>query len=70
MSRVELPEALLDVDPRRTQQILDNVLANVAKYGAPPVIVTGVVTAGLYAVTIRDAGPGVAPCLLYTSRCV
>ena len=61
VSRVELPEALLDVDPRRTQQILDNVLANVAKYGAPPGIVTGVVTAGLYAVTIRDAGPGVAP---------
>lgn len=59
VAAIDLPDALVEVDPRRAQQVFDNVLGNAAKYGAAPVTVTGVVEAGLYAVTIRDRGPGV-----------
>lgn len=59
VAAVDLPEALVELDPRRTQQILDNVIGNAAKYGAPPVAVTGRIDAGLYAMTISDRGPGV-----------
>lgn len=58
--RVDVPDCLVDLDPRRTQQVLDNVLGNAAKYGAPPVDVTGAIDAGLLALTIRDHGPGVS----------
>lgn len=61
VAEIALPDALIDLDPRRTQQVLDNLLHNAAKYGAPPVRVTARVEAGLYAVTIRDRGPGVPP---------
>lgn len=61
VAAIDLPDALVEVDPLRAQQVFDNLLGNAAKYGAPPVTVTGVIEAGLYAVTIRDRGPGVPP---------
>lgn len=55
---VSLPDALLQVDPHRWRQVVDNVLANAAKYAGTPVEVSGAVRDGALHVTIRDRGPG------------
>jgi signal transduction histidine kinase len=42
------------VDPRRLERVLENLIANAERHGAPPVVVE--VAAGT--VTVRDGGPG------------
>jgi signal transduction histidine kinase len=44
------------VDPRRLERVLENVIANAERHGAPPILVT---IAAAH-VTVRDHGPGFA----------
>jgi signal transduction histidine kinase len=44
------------VDPRRLERVLENVIANAERHGAPPILVT----VGAAHVTVRDHGPGFA----------
>lgn len=52
-------EAMLVADPQRLQQVVDNVVANAAKYGAPPLLLGSRVADRLLEVTLTDAGHGV-----------
>ncbi|MEI2774490.1 MAG: HAMP domain-containing sensor histidine kinase [Tetrasphaera sp.] len=62
VARIDLPACLLGYDARRMQQILDNILANAAKYAGTPVVVTATFPAagGMLRLAIADTGPGVA----------
>ncbi|MEL4503973.1 HAMP domain-containing sensor histidine kinase [Luteococcus sp. H138] len=51
--------AMVVADPQRLQQVVDNVVANAAKYGAPPLRLGSHLSDGLLEVTLTDAGPGV-----------
>lgn len=55
-----LPDALVDADPWRWRQVVDNVLTNSAKYAGTPVTVTSEVADPMLVITLADAGPGVA----------
>ncbi len=50
-------------DPDRVLQVLENLLGNAVKYGAPgtPIVVTVERTAGDVAVAVTDQGAGIAP---------
>ena len=48
------------VDPRRLERVLENVIANAERHGAPPILVT----VGAAHVTVRDHGSGFAPEML------
>lgn len=47
------------VDPFHLRQILGNLLANAAAYGAPPLLVVVDATEARATILVRDAGPGV-----------
>lgn len=55
---VDLPEALVSVDPLRMRQVLDNVLSNAAKYAGTPVLVAGRIEGDHLCVSLTDHGPG------------
>jgi signal transduction histidine kinase len=46
-------------DPSHLQQMLDNLLGNAVKYGAPPFEVSATRVAGKVEITVVDHGPGV-----------
>jgi signal transduction histidine kinase len=48
------------VDPRRLERVLENVIANAERHGAPPIVVT----VGAARVTVRDHGGGFSPEML------
>jgi PAS domain S-box-containing protein len=62
---VELPAAIPSVqaDPRRTAQVLVNLLSNASKYGPQDaeISVGASVSAGWARVTVADRGPGIPP---------
>lgn len=53
-----IPEAMIDTDLNRLQQIFDNVLENACKYARAPVEITGRVDASALLLDIQDLGPG------------
>ncbi len=55
---VDLP--LVEFDAVLIERVLVNLLENAAKYGAPPIVVSGSVT---------DAGPGAARCATTGPAC-
>lgn len=58
------PPLIARVDPRRLERILENVLANAGKHGAPPVEIELGTRPGAHRIAIRDHGPGFPPELL------
>jgi signal transduction histidine kinase len=59
--RCEVPEGLTaHVDPDHLRQMLENLVVNAEKYGAPPVVVRGSREGDLVELRVIDAGPGVA----------
>jgi signal transduction histidine kinase len=62
---VELPVAIptVEADPRRTVQVLINLLSNASKYGPDDaeIEVSATVLRPWVRVTVADAGPGVPP---------
>lgn len=57
-----LDEALVEADPKRLAQAVDNLLANAAKYApGARVELTGACKGARYVVSVRDFGPGAAP---------
>lgn len=57
--KLQIEEVLIDIDPRRMQQIADNLLDNVRKYAGGPVDVSARSDGPQLALTLRDYGPGV-----------
>jgi two-component system sensor histidine kinase KdpD len=53
---VDLP--LVEFDAVLIERVLVNLLENAAKYGAPPIVVSGSVTDAALVLTVRDHGPG------------
>lgn len=49
------------VDPGRFSQMLDNLVANAAQHGLPPVRLGATSRDGTVEISVRDAGAGVAP---------
>lgn len=47
-------------DAARLEQMLNNLLSNAAKYGAPPYVLDVVGGPGTIGIAVRDAGPGVS----------
>ena len=47
--------AVIEADPGRVAQALDNLLANALEHGAPPVVITGAAVAGKLRITIANA---------------
>jgi signal transduction histidine kinase len=62
---VELPAAIpvVQTDPRRTAQILVNLLSNASKYGPDDaeIVISAMVHEGWVRVMVIDQGPGIAP---------
>jgi PAS domain S-box-containing protein len=58
---LEEPMPIVDLDPVRIRQVLDNLLSNASKYGPPggPIRVRGSVTGDAVIVTVEDEGVGV-----------
>ncbi|MDJ1370595.1 HAMP domain-containing sensor histidine kinase [Gulosibacter molinativorax] len=54
-----LPDALVDVDPRRLAQVLDNVFANTSKYAGTVMRLERDIEGEHLALRLRDFGPGV-----------
>lgn len=56
----ELPAdlPLVEFDAVLIERVLVNLLENAAKYGAPPIVVSGLVTDSALVLTVRDHGPG------------
>lgn len=54
-----LPAALLEIDPRRMAQVLDNVFANTSKYAGTRMRLTSALDEHSLEVRLRDFGPGV-----------
>jgi two-component system sensor histidine kinase MtrB len=60
---LHLPDnpVLVDVDARRINRILRNLLSNALEYGEPPIEVTLAATETAIAIGVRDQGPGMTP---------
>lgn len=62
---LHLPEALpkVQADPRRSVQVIVNLLSNASKYGPPDAEITiqAEVDAGFVRVSVSDRGPGISP---------
>ena len=56
----ELPGCLVQADPARLAQVLDNIFANSYKYAGTPIHVSARICDDFLVVTLRDFGPGVA----------
>jgi signal transduction histidine kinase len=56
----EMPECLVWADPVRAAQVVDNVVANSAKYAGTPISVGAAISGGRLVVTLADSGPGAA----------
>lgn len=59
VTALSLSSVLVSYDPKRLQQVLDNVLANAAKYAGTPVEVTGEVCGPHLCIRVTDYGSGV-----------
>jgi len=59
--RVPPQPVVWSVDAARLRQIVENLVENALKYTSGPVEVTLDVLAGRPEITVRDAGPGIAP---------
>jgi len=63
--QIELPQdiPLIQVDPRRTVQVLVNLLSNASKYGPPDaeIVLTASVETNRVRVKVVDRGPGISP---------
>ncbi|NLI03935.1 MAG: HAMP domain-containing histidine kinase [Actinomycetaceae bacterium] len=59
VTQMELPAVLVCYDPLRLQQVVDNILANAAKYAGTPVSVTGQVAGTYVRILFTDSGDGV-----------
>ncbi len=55
----EPPAALVRVDPRRMQQVIDNVVTNAYKHAGTPLSVDLALDGEFVRLTVADAGPGV-----------
>ncbi|MDO5662034.1 MAG: HAMP domain-containing sensor histidine kinase, partial [Brachybacterium sp.] len=55
----QITDALLLVDPVRLAQVLDNIVANAAKYAGTPLEISSGTSADTFHLDIRDHGPGV-----------
>ncbi len=53
-----LPPCLVRIDPRRMQQVIDNLITNSAKYAGTPIAVDGTVNGDFLILTLADSGPG------------
>jgi K+-sensing histidine kinase KdpD len=68
VGREELGDVRVDVDPELVvradavvlERVLTNLLANAARYGRPPVVVTATADGGRLALSVEDAGPGIS----------
>jgi two-component system sensor histidine kinase MtrB len=60
---LHLPDnpVLVDVDARRINRILRNLLSNALEYGEPPIEVALAATETAIAIGVRDQGPGMTP---------
>lgn len=52
---------MAEIDARRVNRILRNLLSNALEYGEPPIEVTMVASPDVFAVGVRDHGPGMTP---------
>jgi PAS domain S-box-containing protein len=60
-ARVDAPPELeVETDPRLLERVLMNLLTNAAKYGAPPISISGHRDGDVLSVAVADCGPGVA----------
>jgi signal transduction histidine kinase len=60
--RVDAAEDLQAVvDPRAFDRIVSNLLANAARHGEPPIVVSAEQDGDELSVTVEDHGPGIAP---------
>jgi signal transduction histidine kinase len=48
-------------DPSAFDRVLTNLITNALRYGEPPVIIEAQRSAGVFRISVRDNGPGVAP---------
>jgi two-component system sensor histidine kinase MtrB len=52
---------MAEVDARRVNRIMRNLLSNALEYGDPPIEVTLIATNSTVAIGVRDQGPGMTP---------
>ena len=59
LTTCDIEPLMVVADRQRLQQVVDNIVANAAKYGAAPLEVTSRASGDMLSVTIRDHGAGV-----------
>jgi two-component system osmolarity sensor histidine kinase EnvZ len=57
--RVDKRLPLLPMKPYALTRALNNLIGNAWKYGAPPIVLAGVVQDGWLELSVRDCGPGI-----------
>jgi two-component system sensor histidine kinase KdpD len=55
------PDLVVCADTLVLERVLTNLLANAARYGRPPVVVSATAEAGRLRISVEDAGPGIPP---------
>jgi signal transduction histidine kinase len=58
------PDLVVQADTLVLERVLTNLLANAARYGSPPVVVSATAEAGWLRISVEDAGPGIPAELL------